>query len=152
MSEGKEQVQQRSLEEAVAEYNFLVEYANALQRAIENLVAMARDAEITMNELNQLKRGEKPIELLVPLGSLVYIRAKLEKLDSVILNIGAGVYRELKVDDAISRINEYIKNLNDEILKLTNTYNQVTARISELERELSKVAKARETTQQQGQS
>ena len=138
-----EQPAGRPVEEAVAEYNVLVEYANAIRKTIENLASMARDAEVTRGELSQLKKIEKPLELLIPLGPLVYIRAKLESIDNVILNVGAGVFRELNVNDAISHINDYIKSLNDEILKLTNTFNQISARISQLEREISETMKSK---------
>ena len=130
----------KTVEEYVAEYNALVEYANSIQRSIENLSSLAREAETTKNELTQLEQGEKPAEILVPLGPLAFIRAKVESVDTVIVNLGAGVYREVSVSEAISRVEDYIKGISGEIEKLTTLYQQVAARIAQLERDLSKTA------------
>jgi len=130
----------QKIQQLVVEYNVLLEYANALQRSIENLTSMLREAEVTRKELETLGGIKEQTELLVPIGPLAFIRTSVGKVENVILNLGAGVYRELKVDEAIAKIDEYVKALNEEIERTTQTYRKVATRIVELESILKKVS------------
>lgn len=137
MSSEKENVQQ-----LVVEYNVLMEYASALQRTIENLTAMLREAEVTRKELETLGSIKDEAELLVPIGPLAFIRTTVRNVENVILNLGAGVYRELKVEEALTKIDEYMKVINEELERTTQAYRRVTARIAEIENILRSKATA----------
>lgn len=136
-----EKLDKRSVEAAIAEYNVLVDYAENVRESINTITSLIRDAEATRNELNQLKDQELPAELLIPLGSIAFLRVKVENIDKVMVNLGAGIYREVDIDDAISRVEDYIKNLGGELERLNNLYNQLILRIGQLETEISKAAR-----------
>lgn len=140
----EERGEKRTLEAAVAEYNVLVDYANNVRRSIDTITSLIRDAEATRNELNQLKDQELPAELLIPLGSIAFLKVKVESIEKVMVNLGAGVFREVPVEEAISRVEDYIKSLGGELERLNTLYNQLTMRIGQLEREISEATSKKE--------
>ena len=78
----------------------------ALQKQIEQLNSSITEISLSIETLNELKKGDKGVEVLVPIGRHVLVKMNLEKADKVLLSLGASVLVEKPVDAALEELEE----------------------------------------------
>ena len=128
------------------EINYWQQRAQALENTIETLTNMLNDTRITIEELNAVKLGEVG-EILLPLGDRVLIKAKITDTTKILLNLGLGVHRELSIDEAIVKLNEYSKELEGEVRRLQEALNHINRRLAALREALQRLEAERGKTE-----
>ncbi len=126
----------------ILEINYWQQRAQALENTIESLANLLNDARVTIEELNAIKSGEAE-EILLPLGNRVLVKAEIKDVSKVLLNLGLGVHRELTIDETINKLNEYSKELENEIKRLQSMLDQINMRIAALQDALQKLESSR---------
>ena len=96
---------------------------------------------ITTNQgLEDMKKVKSGTEILVPLSSGIYAKAKLKESDNFIVNVGSNVALSKNIDST----KKVIENQIDEIQKLQENFMQElqnnTAKAALLEQEINKIA------------
>jgi prefoldin alpha subunit len=79
--------------------------------------------EETKSALEALKSLEEDPELIVSLGSGVVVKAQWKK--EVLMDVGSGIIIERKPEDVKERLENRIKNIEEEIKKLLNERNRI---------------------------
>ena len=120
------------------EINYWQQRAQALENTIETLTNILNDTRVTIEELNAVKSGEAG-EILLPLGNRVLVKAKITDKTKILLNLGLGIHRELSIDEAIVKLNEYSKELEGEIRRLQEALNQINRRLAALQDALQRI-------------
>jgi len=99
----------------------------------ETLAAVANDYDSSIEVLKALGEGGAE-ETLVPVGGLVYIKARIADREGCLLNEGAGVFIRKDVGSAIERIKQRRTSLDDAIKRmaaqmeeLLNAYNSLAS-------------------------
>jgi len=108
----KEKLQEKILHYRIAEsrFNQLIQQRNFILQKIEEFNLTKK----TLEEVSRLKGNE----ILVAVGSLTYINAKLTNTKKVIVEVGAGVALEKTVEEAKKTLEKREKNLKDALKKL----------------------------------
>jgi prefoldin alpha subunit len=80
--------------------------------------------------LEGIEKEKADAELLVPIGSSSYIKAKLANSDTVIVGMGAGVSVEKTLPEAKAIVKERLEELKKTMTSAQQQYAQVAQRIS----------------------
>jgi len=110
----------------------LIEAEN-YKRQAENI---GREMQIILNSKNELnsakdvlssmKEKKSGIDMLVPVGFGLFVKAKLTNTENILLGIGADVSVEKTVDEAIEFLNKRDKEIEDAV----NRFQQIAAQIN----------------------
>ena len=72
---------------------------------LDILISEYRQTITTLRNLKDLGAGK---EVLLPVGRIAQVGAKLEAVDKIVINIGSGISVELPFDEAIQQIEKEI--------------------------------------------
>jgi len=126
-----ENKREEELRRTSAELRFLEQTAEAIQSRINMVNAVITDLVYASMALEGLEKEKENSELLVPIGSNSYIKAKLENPDKVIIGMGAGVSVEKTFQEAKEIVKNRQENLGKTRMSLQQQLAQVAERITE---------------------
>ena len=114
--------------------------------------------EVLYNEVNVLQRSlvehqnaleilklyksseQKESETLLPIGGAVYLPVNITRPNKVIVGVGANIFLEKSVEEAIQRVSESMNNIKKAVEDrvksledLKNKYEEISAAIAELQ-------------------
>lgn len=117
----------------------------AIQYQIEELTREREALRSTLEELKgaveALERLEEGSTVQVPLGGAAYVRAEIQDIDEVIVNIGGGFSAERPQDGAISTLQERQAIVQERIETITESIGELESQGTELEQQLQQVAR-----------
>ena len=113
------------------EMRYFEQTAETIQSRINMVNAVITDLTYANMALEGLEKEKENSELLVPVGSNSYIKAKLENPDKVIVGVGAGVSVEKTLQEAKEIVKNRQENLEKTRLSLQQQLAQVAEKISE---------------------
>ena len=125
-SNGEEELRRLSVE-----MRYFEQTAEAIQSRINMVNAVIADLTYANMALEGLEEEKENSELLVPIGSNSYIKAKLENPDKVIVGVGAGVSVEKTLQEAKGIVKNRQENLEKTRVSLQQQLAQVAEKISE---------------------
>ena len=126
-----ESKREEELRRTSVELRFLEQTAEAIQSRINMVNAVITDLAYATMALEGLEKEKENSELLVPIGSNSYIKAKLENPDKVIVGMGAGVSVEKTLREAKEIVKKRQENLEKTRMSLQQQLAQVAERITE---------------------
>lgn len=102
---------------------------------IDSLISEYRATITTLKNLQELGNGK---EVLLPIGRIAQVNAKLENIDKVVVNVGSNISVELNFEEAIKVIEKEIdgllalrESLEQAMLKLYEKVEDLTQRVRE---------------------
>ncbi len=103
MAEKKEKVTKtmEDLNKELKGYIAQIEALRAEIAVINETITEYRNIIKTLNVLKNLGKGKN---IIIPVGSIASIEAKIEDPEKVIIDIGAGISAELKHEEALTQI------------------------------------------------
>ena len=103
MAEKKEKVTKtmEDLNKELKGYIAQIEALRAEIAVINETITEYRNIIKTLNALKNLGKGKN---IIIPVGSIASIEAKIEDPEKVIIDIGAGISAELKHEEALTQI------------------------------------------------
>ena len=130
-------------EEDVTRNLTLIEYykeqLSSLDMQMQYLQAAMADYQKAKMTIEQLEKTEEKTDIIVPVGSGVYINALAKDTSKVLLDIGAGVVTEKTVENALKKIDERIEYMQESQKKLLTIAQQVQAEATELSEKTQKL-------------
>jgi len=87
------------------------EQINSLEMQSSYLQAAINDYNKAKMTLEQLDKIEKNTEILIPIGGSTFINAVSTDTSKVLFDIGSGIVTEKNTQDAISRIDKRLEDL-----------------------------------------
>lgn len=126
-----------SREQLAAEYSMLAQLAEEMQKEIalvQNMIAEIDNASQTLKHIGELE-DEK--EILIPVSSNVYAKAKMKKQEKFLVLIGSNILVEKTLEETL----EFMKKQREELQNLLNKrledLKKVAGRIEEIRRMLA---------------
>ncbi|GEM_PF-672067 len=123
-------------DEELSKYAVLIEnykeqlnYLDMQYSYLQTAIADCNKAKIT---LDQMSKTDKNTEILVPIGSGVFVNANMKNASTVLFDIGAGLATEKTSEDAIKKIDGRIENLQKTQEKLITMMQQLQAEATEV--------------------
>lgn len=125
--------------EKYSELEMLKNRAKNIQEQIKNINSRVLELMESVSALEQLKNYGKGDEVLIPLGSNSFTKAKLLKTDKIMMNVGSGVMIEKKIEEGKETIEEQIKVLENVEENLKDRLGDLRVKMEKLQMELSEL-------------
>jgi prefoldin alpha subunit len=125
---------ERNLERIIAELNAYEQQARILQRRIDLINASLQEIALTTESLDELKNVTEDNEVLMPLGSGVYVRAKIIDMKKVITTIGADVAVDKDITGAQLSLDQRSMALQNALQATGQQLQEIANKINELNR------------------
>lgn len=122
----KDYVELEMLNQRLTELQQSLDYSN--QQIEHSSVALAM-----IKSLSNVKVGQ---ELLVPIGGGVFITVNASDVKSVKLAVGAGVVVEKNIDDALTRVINQSKQIQEFYSQTSDVYDQVVSKTVKLQEKI----------------
>ncbi len=130
-------------EEEITQNLTLLEYYKEQLRSIEMQAQMLQGALADYNKakitVENLKKAEKEDEVIFPLGGGTFINGKVVDNSKVLVDIGAGIVTEKSLDEGINKLEERIKQLQENQEKIYNLGQKLQSEASELSQKTQKM-------------
>lgn len=145
------------LERSVAYLQLMDREISAMQSQSEIMSSHLRSYQTAISTLEITASLERGYELLIPVGGNALIRARIDDPDTVLIEVGAGIYLEYsaqKATDVLKKrkdeVQEAMKQLSERLGTLVRQRNAVAQRVR-AQYEAMRVVQGTEGKVEQGQ-
>ncbi len=98
---------------------------------LQSTLAEYQRAKITVDQLHNVDDNSS---LLMPIGAGTFINASLTNASSVLIGVGAGVVIEKNVDEAIVKLEERMKRIQENLERMVSMGQKIQVDAEELSR------------------
>ncbi len=98
-----------------------------------------QELEYTQNTIKDLKNAKKGTEMMIPIGTGMYVKGKIESVDDIITAIGGNVAVGKTLDDVKEIINERLKKMKELELQIDSELKNIDSEGEKLVKELQSV-------------
>ncbi|MEM3526424.1 MAG: prefoldin subunit alpha [Candidatus Jordarchaeaceae archaeon] len=123
---------QRNLERILVELNAYEQQAQILQRRIDLINASLQEIALTSESLDELKNIDENNEVLMPLGSGIYVKARIIERKKVICSIGADIVVDKDITGAQLSLDQRSMALQNALQATGQQLQQTANKINEL--------------------
>ncbi len=123
------------------ELRSLIAQADYLRSQIDAVNSTIQDLAAVIEVLDYLKKHGEGKTVLVPIGAGNFIRAKIEKVETVVMGVGGRLSIEASIEDAKKMLDERISVLEDLRLDLLRKLEEINRKINEILPQVEALAK-----------
>ena len=116
----------------------LESYLNDLSQREEAVMRLLQDATNAVESM-KVMAGKADYDTLIPIGLGVYIKARINPDQKMIVNIGAGVSVEQNKESAINYTESRIKELEIALQQLVSQKTEVSMKLEQGQHEMNKL-------------
>ncbi|MFB0560706.1 MAG: prefoldin subunit alpha [Candidatus Lokiarchaeia archaeon] len=134
---------ERNLERIIAQLNAYEQQAQILQRRIELINASLQEIALSSESLDELKNIGDDNEVLMPLGSGIYVKAKIIEKEKAIFSLGAEIAAEkditsaqLSLDQRSMALQNALQSTGQQLQQIVNTMNELNRTAQTLARKI----------------
>lgn len=132
-----------NLNEEIQRNMVLIEYYKEQLATLEYQTQLTQAALTDYHKakitLNQLGKNKQASDVLIPVGGGIFLNSTLQDTTKVLIDIGAGYITEKTPEDAITKLEERIKNMQENQEKLLETAQQLQNEANELSEKTQKL-------------
>ena len=125
----------KKLQEKTLEYQIVESRLNQLMQQQSLIKARLQEVEITKETLDEIEKS-KGKEILISVGSLSYVHAKLAENEKIIVEVGAGAALPMSMEDAKKLLEKRKENLQKGSKKLEEEIGKTTQLLQLLHAEI----------------
>ena len=130
-------MEKKNLRSKLLEFQLVENRLKVLESRRNLILSKIAEIERTIQCLDDVqKSGES--EILLSIGSNVYVPGSLKKSEKILVELGAGVAVEKSVEGARSFLEKKLKILENGIASIENEMVNLSQRLNELGREIRK--------------
>lgn len=122
-------------------------YLNDLLQREETVMRLLQEATNAVESIKVLT-GNVEYETLVPVGLGVYVKAKINPDQKMIINIGAGASVEQNKESAINYMESRIKELEMVLQQLASQRQEVSMKLEQGQHEMNRLIQSNRSPQQ----
>lgn len=114
------------------EFQFLQQQLEKLNQHLETLQENVEEIEISIHAVEELGKTKMEQEILAPIANGVFLKAKLNDNQKLIVNVGADTTVEKTVPQVVKMLEEQYQNLQEkvkEVIGIMEEMNQQTRKI-----------------------
>ena len=131
---------EKIVQKLIFEYNWYKSQAETLQKEINVLTSYVEQLTLTMTTIENIRKGEGKEEILVPVGSRTFIKAKLVDPNKVIIHLGADVAAEKTLDDAQNLLEERLGEVQEVLNERRKLLDQIIAKLGDIQNQLNQLS------------
>ncbi|MCC7575564.1 MAG: prefoldin subunit alpha [Methanomethylovorans sp.] len=111
--------------------------AEALQQQISMVTLSAQDCQRAITTIEELEKEKAGAQTMVPIGSGSFVYAKLDMIDKVVVNVGAGISIEKSVPEAKDILQRRKSELDKILEKMNTTLGQLAQGMQAIEAQVA---------------
>ena len=123
-------------EEEITRNLTLLEYykqqLESIDMQLQYLQSTLADYQRARLTVEQLHAADENSELLIPVGAGTFINGSLKNASNVLIGVGAGIVIEKPVDEAIIKLEERIKRIQENLEKMISLGQRIQSDAEEL--------------------
>jgi len=96
---------------------------------LQSTLADYQRAKITVEQLNTVDDNS---EILIPVGAGTFVNGSLKNTSNVLIGVGAGIVIEKTVDEAVIKLEERIKRIQENLEKMVSLGQKIQSDAEEL--------------------
>ncbi len=127
---------EKELQKLIVEYQLLQAALEETEKKEKEILQGKAEIELACETISQISGLEEEREILIPLGAGNYVSGYLKQVNSVFVNIGAGVVVEKDVEKVEKILEERKKNLEEALKKLEKEKTKITEKLEEIARKI----------------
>ena len=101
---------------------------------IERIDSGLMEIEYLKNNLDELKKVKENTEIFTPVSNGIFIKAKLEKMDKLLVNVGNGVVVEKTVEETKALLSDRISELEEARESMLEQMQKIEDQLGKLEK------------------
>lgn len=105
----------------------------SVQQQINMVGLSAQDCQRAIDTITDLEQQKDEIQTMVPIGSGSFVYAKLENINNVVVNVGAGVSIEKPIAEAKELLQKRKTELDAILEKMHSTLGQLAQNMQAIE-------------------
>ncbi|VVB59725.1 Prefoldin subunit alpha [uncultured archaeon] len=125
-------------EEEITRNLTLIEYykqqLESIDMQLQYLQSTLSEYQRTKITVDQLHTVEENSELLIPVGAGTFINGSLKNSSNILIGVGAGIIIEKTVDEAVIKLEERIKRIQENLEKMVSLGQKIQSDAEELSR------------------
>lgn len=130
---------EKQMQEKFMEFQMLQQQNSQIQKQLQQIEAQKSEIENIKKSIDEMKKVEVGEEMLVPMASGIFAKAKLEKKDSLMVNVGKGIVVEKSFDEVKTLLDEQKTEVRKVEESLTEQMQKTTAKLGQIEKELNRM-------------
>ncbi len=142
---------EKRMESLTRQLRSIIAQIEALRVEIAQLDVLISEYRSTITTLRNLKDLGAGKEVLLPVGRIAQVGAKLEDVDKIVINIGSGISVELPFDEAIKQIEKEIVAVLALREALEKAMVELYARVEELSQKIREHGRAEASGEAKGE-
>ena len=132
-NDNAEEARVARLRETYVELSTLDDKLKQLQEQLEYFDEQFGQIATISTDLEQLKQCKEGDRVLVPVHQGIFLRARLESSDDLVVNVGNGVAVDKKLDEAIGMITGQLTDMQHMREQITQQMQQLMNRAEQLQ-------------------
>jgi len=132
----EDKAKEKELQQKYMEFQMMTEQIKQVQTQLEKMQGQIEDLENVQESLETLGDTPAESEMLVPLSNGIFAKAKLDKMDQLLVNVGSGVVVEKSLEDTKKLLKSQSVEINQYKEQMSNQMELMLTQIQLLEREL----------------
>jgi len=133
-----------------AQLKMLEAYLNDLIARESTIIRFLQEARLVIDAIRGLSSSTGEVDTLLPLGIGVYVHAKVNTNDKLLVSIGSDIAIEKGKDDAINYIEGRVKELENALVAVNNQKQEIQMRIESIRGEMNTIMQQIQSTQVKG--
>jgi prefoldin alpha subunit len=133
-----------------AQLKMLEAYLNDLITRESTIIRFLQEARLVIDAIRGLSSSTGEVDTLLPLGIGVYVHAKVNANDKLLVSIGSDIAIEKGKDDAINYIEGRVKELENALVAVNNQKQEIQMRIESIRGEMNTIMQQIQSTQVKG--
>jgi prefoldin alpha subunit len=133
-----------------AQLKMLEAYLNDLIARESTIIRFLQEARLVIDAIRGLSSSTGEVDTLLPLGIGVYVHAKVNANDKLLVSIGSDIAIEKGKDDAINYIEGRVKELENALVAVNNQKQEIQMRIESIRGEMNTIMQQMQSTQVKG--
>ncbi len=130
---------EKTIRRLSSELNYLNEQSKLLSNNLSLLSSHRNELAISKVTLEGLKGVKEGNEILIPIGAGNFIKGTIIDVNNVITTLARDVTMERGIDEAITKLDEALKDVEKNIEQNETTLQSINSRMSEIETQAEEI-------------
>lgn len=133
---GKKEDTSQLLQQKYLEMQLLEQQLRQIQQQVNAIEQQSMEIEFIIDSLESLSKVEVGKEILVPMSSGIFVKAKLEDNKELIVNVGNNTTVNKSIPEVQGMLREQVKEMANARVELSNKFAEFAAKMQVMQTEL----------------
>lgn len=135
----KQTALEQKINEMVQQSKVLEAYLTDIISKETTVAKLLEEARLASNAIQNITNNDSSIESLTPIGTGVYLKVVIPKIEKLLINVGSGVAIEKGKDDTLNYIEARIKDYEIALRQLGDQRQQISTRMEQLQHQINQL-------------